>query len=152
MKSNWLIRNHLLYILIFLIIGEYALRKISFLSFLILCMLLLQPSFSYADIAGLQPCKDSPAFTKRLNNSIKKLEDRLSKYEPSTPPFLALQKQIDKTKIRFDRYGKAGLLCGTDGLPHLITDGRWNHAGEFIFPGLLFIYIIYNGPNGPKLF
>nr|YP_010728878.1 photosystem I subunit III [Lithothamnion corallioides]WEA77018.1 photosystem I subunit III [Lithothamnion corallioides] len=92
-------------------------------------------------MAGLQPCKDSPAFTKRLNNSIKKLEARLSKYEPSTPPFLALQKQIDKTKIRFDRYGKAGLLCGTDGLPHLITDGRWNHAGEFIFPGLLFIYI-----------
>ncbi len=86
-------RNHLLYIIIFLIIGEYTLKKISFLSFLILCMLLFQPSFSYADIAGLQPCKDSPAFTKRLNNSIKKLEGRLSKYEPSTPPFLALQKQ-----------------------------------------------------------
>nr|AYR05966.1 photosystem I subunit III [Lithothamnion sp.] len=116
-------------------------KKLSFLSFLLLCILLFQPSFSYADIAGLQPCKDSPAFAKRLNNSIKKLEARLSKYEPSTPPFLALQKQIDKTRIRFDRYGKAGLLCGTDGLPHLITDGRWNHAGEFIFPGLLFIYI-----------
>ena len=72
---------------------------------------------------------------------MKKLETRLSKYEPSTPPFLAIQKQIDKTKMRFDRYGRAGLLCGTDGLPHLITDGRWNHAGEFVFPGLLFIYI-----------
>lgn len=116
-------------------------KKLSFLSFLLLFILLFQPSFAYADIAGLQPCKDSPAFTKRLNNSIKKLEARLSKYEPYTPPFLALQKQIDKTRIRFDRYGKAGLLCGPDGLPHLITDGRWNHAGEFIFPGLLFIYI-----------
>lgn len=125
----------------FLIVGETTLKKLSFLSLLVVFMLLMQPGFSNADIAGLQPCKDSPAFTKRLQNSVKKLETRLSKYEPSTPPFLALQKQIDKTKLRFDRYSQAGLLCGTDGLPHLITDGRWNHAGEFVFPGLLFIYI-----------
>lgn len=104
-------------------------------------LLLCYPLISYADISGLQPCKDSQAFTRRLDNSLKKLEARLSKYEPSTPPFLAIQKQIDKTKLRFDRYGKAGLLCGTDGLPHLVADGRWNHAGEFVFPGLLFLYI-----------
>ena len=116
-------------------------KKISFVSFIVFAVLLFYPLSSYADIAGLQPCKNLPAFTKRLDNSVKKLEGRLSKYEPSTPPFLAIQKQIDKTKIRFDNYGKAGLLCGSDGLPHLIADGRWNHAGEFIFPGLLFIYI-----------
>lgn len=103
--------------------------------------LFFNPSLSKADVAGLQPCKDSPAFAKRLNSSVKKLEVRLAKYEPSTPPYLAIQKQIDKTQKRFSNYGKAGLLCGADGLPHLITDGRWNHAGEFIFPGLLFIYI-----------
>lgn len=113
----------------------------SFVSFAAFIVLLFYPLFSYAGIAGLQPCKDSPAFTKRLDNSVKKLEGRLSKYEPSTPPFLAIQKQIDKTKLRFDKYGKAGLLCGSDGLPHLVADGRWNHAGEFVFPGLLFIYI-----------
>jgi len=28
-----------------------------------------------------------------------------------------------------------GLLCGTDGYPHLIVDGRWSHAGEFVSPG-----------------
>jgi photosystem I subunit 3 len=33
------------------------------------------------------------------------------------------------------------LLCGTDGLPHLIADGRWTHAAEFILPGFGFIYI-----------
>lgn len=111
------------------------------MSFIAFIVLLFYPLFSYADISGLQPCKDSPAFTKRLDNSVKKLEVRLSKYEPSTPPFLAIQKQIDKTKTRFDKYGRAGLLCGSDGLPHIIADGRWNHAGEFVFPGLLFIYI-----------
>ena len=31
-------------------------------------------------------------------------------------------------------------MCGTDGLPHLISDGRWSRAGDFVFPGLLFLY------------
>nr|YP_010850933.1 photosystem I reaction center subunit III(plastocyanin-binding) [Aphanocladia stichidiosa]WGH13974.1 photosystem I reaction center subunit III(plastocyanin-binding) [Aphanocladia stichidiosa] len=97
--------------------------------------------FVYAEVSGLVPCKDSPAFNKRLKQSIKKLEVRLSKYEPSTPPALALNNQIKQTQSRFDKYGKAGILCGTEGLPHLIADGRWNHAGDFMLPGLLFIYI-----------
>ena len=33
------------------------------------------------------------------------------------------------------------MLCGTDGLPHLIADGRPSHAGEFVIPGIGFIYI-----------
>nr|QCI09061.1 photosystem I reaction center subunit III [Inkyuleea mariana] len=111
----------------------------------ILCIVLFSISFnpmnSRADIAGLTPCKDSPAFAKRLKNSTKKLETRLSKYDASTPPALALQKQIDKTQLRFEKYSNSGVLCGKDGLPHLIADGRWNHAGEFMFPGLLFLYI-----------
>nr|WCH56253.1 photosystem I reaction center subunit III (plastocyanin-binding) [Hypnea sp.] len=104
-------------------------------------LILAQPINAYADISGLQPCQESKAFTKRFNNSVKKLESRLSKYEPSTPPALALEEQIKKTQTRFNNYSKSGILCGTDGLPHLIADGRWNHAGEFMFPGLLFIYI-----------
>jgi hypothetical protein len=33
-------------------------------------------------------------------------------------------------------------ICyGTD-LPHLIADGRWTHAAEFILPGFGFIYIL----------
>jgi len=32
-------------------------------------------------------------------------------------------------------------LCGTDGLPHLIADGRWSHAAEFMLPGFGFLYI-----------
>lgn len=33
------------------------------------------------------------------------------------------------------------MLCGADGLPHLITDGRWSHAREFFVPAVLFLYI-----------
>jgi photosystem I subunit 3 len=32
-------------------------------------------------------------------------------------------------------------VCGADGLPHLIVDGRWSHAGDFIIPGIAFLYI-----------
>ncbi|MFS8020778.1 putative photosystem I PsaF, reaction centre subunit III [Helianthus anomalus] len=41
----------------------------------------------------------------------------------------------------FDNYGKQGLLCGSDGLPHLIVSGDQRHWGEFITPGILFLYI-----------
>ena len=31
--------------------------------------------------------------------------------------------------------------CGDDGLPHLIVDGRWSHAGDFVLPGIMFLYV-----------
>jgi photosystem I subunit 3 len=40
---------------------------------------------------------------------------------------------------RFELYSQA--LCGNDGLPHLIVDGRWSHAGDFMIPGIAFLYI-----------
>jgi len=103
--------------------------------------LFAQPLTAFGDVSGLVPCKDSPVFQRRLDGSVKKLNSRLSNYEEGTPSYLALQAQIDKTKTRFDKYGKQGLLCGADGLPHLIADGRWSHAGEFIIPGFSFLYI-----------
>ena len=99
------------------------------------------PSQALADIGGLTKCSESPAFTKRLNTSVKKLELRMAQYEADSPPALALQQQIDRTKARFDKYSRSELLCGADGLPHLIADGRWSHAAEFILPGFGFIYI-----------
>ena len=113
----------------------------NWVSMLLVCSFLTFPSLAKADVAGLTPCGQSKEFQRRLDGSVKKLQSRLSKYEAGTPPALALQKQIDKTKNRFDRYGKAGLLCGTDGLPHLIADGRWSHSGEFVIPGLFFLYV-----------
>jgi photosystem I subunit 3 len=99
------------------------------------------PTVAFADVSGLTPCKDSAVFKKRLDQSVKKLSGRLSNYEQGTPAYLALQAQIEKTQARFDKYGKQGLLCGADGLPHLIFDGRWSHSGEFILPAFTFLYI-----------
>jgi photosystem I subunit 3 len=101
----------------------------------------LSPQIAKADIAGLIPCFESISYTKKLNSSLTKLDNRLKKYEVGSEQALAIEKQIEKTKQRFDRYAKSGLLCGNDGLPHLIVDGRWNHALEFTVPGLLFLYI-----------
>ena len=99
------------------------------------------PKQAFAEISNLTKCSESSAFTKRLNTSVKKLESRLSKYEKGSPAALALEQQIERTKSRFDKYSRSKLLCGTDGLPHLIADGDWSHAEEFILPGFGFIYI-----------
>ena len=114
--------------------------KGPFLAFLTASIFLTSPIAASADVSGLVPCKDSAVFKKRLDGSVKKLTARLDKYEPETPAYLAIQEQIDKTQARFTKYGQQGLLCGADGLPHLITDGRWSHAGEFILPAIAFLY------------
>lgn len=92
------------------------------------------------NVGTLVDCDQSAAFNKRLNASVKKLETRLAKYEPGTPPALALQQQIDRTQTRFKRYADSNLLCGADGLPHLVASGDFKHASEFIIPGIMFIY------------
>ena len=112
-----------------------------FLGFLTFILFSTTPIIASADVSGLVPCKDSAVFKKRLDGSVKKLSAGLSNYDEGTPAYLALQEQIQKTQTRFDKYGKQGLLCGADGLPHLIADGRWSHAAEFILPGFGFIYI-----------
>lgn len=75
------------------------------------------PSAS-ADVAGLTPCGESKAFAARAANA-----------------------RTDQAKARFEAYGNSNLLCGSDGLPHLVVDGRLSHAGEFLIPSILFLYI-----------
>jgi photosystem I subunit 3 len=99
------------------------------------------PDFASADVAGLTPCKDSKAFEKREKQEVKKLTSRLKQYTEGSAPALALNATIEKTHKRFKYYGEQGLLCGTDGLPHLIVDGDLRHLGEFVFPGIVFLYI-----------
>lgn len=74
-----------------------------------------------ADVAGLVPCKNSPAFQQRAEKARNTTDDPQSGAK------------------RFDRY--AGALCGPEGLPHLVVDGRLNRAGDFLIPSILFLYI-----------
>ncbi|XP_027353601.1 photosystem I reaction center subunit III, chloroplastic [Abrus precatorius] len=104
-------------------------------------ILLSAPLPAVADISGLTPCKESKQFAKREKQSIKKLESSLKLYAPDSAPALAIKASVEKTKRRFDNYAKQGLLCGADGLPHLIVNGDQRHWGEFITPGFLFLYI-----------
>ncbi|HEY9827666.1 MAG TPA: Photosystem I reaction center subunit III [Stenomitos sp.] len=78
------------------------------------------PSAS-ADVAGLTPCKDTPAFQQRAKTARATTDDPNSGAK------------------RFERYSEA--LCGPEGYPHLIVDGRLSHAGDFIIPSVLFLYI-----------
>lgn len=138
------IKHFRVFFFILKIIGLFKVRNFKNLFIglaSILFILFNAPANSYADYANLKKCGESPAFQKRLNNSVKKLEGRLKKYDPDSPAAAALQDQITRTKQRFDRYGKSQLLCGTDGLPHLIADGNFVHAAEFTVPGVMFLYI-----------
>jgi photosystem I subunit 3 len=94
-----------------------------------------------ANFNALVPCKESPAFQKRLKSSVKKLENRLKLYTPETKEAKFLEKEIEATKARFERYENSTLLCGKEGLPRIIASGQWDHAGEFTIPAIIFLYI-----------
>ncbi|MEB3232997.1 MAG: Photosystem I reaction center subunit III [Leptolyngbyaceae bacterium] len=85
---------------------------------LVLCLWMGFTAPASADVAGLTPCGDSAAFQERAAAA-------------ATP----------QAQKRFEFYASSSLLCGDDGLPHIIVDGRWSHAGEFLIPGILFLYI-----------
>ncbi|MFB2836637.1 Photosystem I reaction center subunit III [Floridanema evergladense] len=79
------------------------------------------PAASAAESSVLVPCKDSPAFQQRYKDA-----------RPTTA-------DPESGKKRLDRYSEA--LCGPEGLPHLIVDGNLAHAGDFLIPSILFLYI-----------
>jgi photosystem I subunit 3 len=69
-----------------------------------------------ANAYNLTPCKETPAFQQRAEAA-----------------------QTPAAQARFADY--SSLLCGDEGLPHLIVDGNLAHAGEFLIPSILFLYI-----------
>lgn len=97
--------------------GNNSMRRLFALALVICLWIGFAPSAS-ADVAGLTPCGESSAYIARANDA-----------------------RNDAAAKRFEAYASSGVLCGEDGLPHLVVDGRWNHAGEFMIPGLIFLYI-----------
>jgi photosystem I subunit 3 len=100
--------------------GNNPMRRLLAVIFAFTIWFAVVPSAS-ADIAGLTPCSESQAFQQRAANA------RATTADPNSG------------KARFERYSNA--LCGADGLPHLIVDGRFSHAGDFLIPSVLFLYI-----------
>jgi photosystem I subunit III len=75
-----------------------------------------------ASAYNLVPCSESSVFQQRAKTSI------------------AAAANPAQAKARFERYSQE--LCGkADGLPHLIVDGSLAHAGDFLIPSVLFLYI-----------
>jgi len=100
------------------------------------------PSMAKADVAGLTKCSQSQAFKKRESKELKSLEKTLSKYNQGTPQYEEISNRIKRTKGRFAKYGESSLLCGPDGLPHLIVAPEFSgHLGEFVIPAIAFLYI-----------
>ena len=115
--------------------------RIMSIAFFSLFLGTTQVSVAKAEFNNLTACKDSPAFKKRLASSVKKLENRLKFYTPESKETAALNREIATTKARFERYSNSNLLCGKEGLPRIIASGQWDHANDFVVPGVIFIYI-----------
>ena len=79
------------------------------------------PAASADGVAGLTPCSESAAFQEKAANFRNTTDDPTSGQK------------------RAERYAEA--LCGPEGYPHLIVDGRFSHAGDFLIPSVLFLYI-----------
>ena len=94
-----------------------------------------------ADMNNLTLCKESPAFHKRFLATTKKLENRKKLYTQGSKEYLAIAKEIERNENKFQKYEQSNLLCGKEGLPHLIVSGDLKHSHEFLMPGILFIYI-----------
>ncbi len=89
----------------------------------------------------LTPCSESAAFQDRIANEIDGYQTRLANFAPGSGPAQYLEGKIAATKERAAKYAASGLLCGAEGLPHLITDGRLDRAREFLIPSVLFLYV-----------
>ena len=88
----------------------------------------------------LEDCATSKQFGKRQRKTVATLEGRMKKYEPGSPPYLALEQTLNQANARFKRYADSNLLCGKDGLPHLIADGDPEYFAQFVLPGIGFLY------------
>jgi photosystem I subunit 3 len=100
-----------------------------------------QPAYAEFSFDTLTPCGSSPAFKGVIDNEISGFKSRLSSFESNSAPAKYLQGKITAAQERYTKYANSTLLCGSDGLPRIISDGRFDHAGEFLIPGLMFLYI-----------
>lgn len=79
------------------------------------------PSASADALSHLTPCSESAAYKQKSKNFRNTTDDPKSGQK------------------RAERYAEA--LCGPEGYPHLVPDGRWSHVGDFTIPGIMFLYI-----------
>merc|ERR1712100_838154 len=125
--------------------GPMGSESVPAMCVLVFCSssLLLTPQ-AIADISGLTPCVESKAFAKLKKQELKDLQKRMEKYEPESAPAIALKATMERTEKRFDFYANSGLLCGSDGLPHLIAEPgfalKYGHAGDIFIPTFGFLY------------
>ena len=100
-----------------------------------------------ADLSHLTPCSESAAFQAKSKSYRNTTEDHQWCYGNFlSAAFQAKSKSYRNTtddpqsgQKRAERYAEA--LCGPEGNPHLVVDGRLDRAGDFLIPGVLFLYI-----------
>ena len=101
--------------------GNIFMRRLFALILVFTLWFSFAPMATADGVAGLTPCGENPAYVQKAKNFRNTTDDPNS------------------GRIRAERYAQA--LCGPEGYPHLIVDGRWSHMGDFFIPSILFLYI-----------
>jgi photosystem I subunit 3 len=116
-------------------------RMLSAKALLLGCVLTLAPLVQAEDLGGTVPCATSEAFAKVKSDRLTAFKDEIAKLAPGTEFY---NQRVAKQKEWEFRYGlmERNAQCdkGT-GYPHLIVDGRLSHAGDFLIPSVLFLWI-----------
>merc|ERR1712216_171118 len=73
------------------------------------------------------------------------IQKRLSRTTSGSTTQLSIKETLSHTSQRFDYYSRTSLLCGSDGLPHLVSDPGFSllygHYSDVLLPTLCFIYL-----------
>lgn len=113
-----------------------------------LCILLLTVSVQAEDLGYTKTCSEVQAFTDLRTEKLKGFDDKIAEVQTKFPEATATREayiqQLQSDKALAERRLNRTALANCDiasGRPHLIVDGRWSNAGDFLIPSLLWIYL-----------
>ncbi len=116
-----------------------------FFSGLLGATLAFSPSLLAEDIGYTKACPDVQAYTDlkktRLDDFDTRIKDTKAKFGENNDQYKSLVDKKAEWQYRYNLIDKNANCDVKTGLPHLIADGRWSHAGDFIIPSLLWIYL-----------
>ncbi len=110
----------------------------------VLLALLFSPLAMAEPIGYTVPCSESQAFKELQATRFSGIDAQIEAAKQINPSSAYIE-QLNQSKALWERryatYEKNANCDKVSGYPHLITDGRWSHAGDFIIPSLLWIYL-----------
>ncbi|WP_218080054.1 hypothetical protein [Anthocerotibacter panamensis] len=104
-------------------------------------VLCLSPLVLAEPLGNTIPCSESQAFKDLKDARINGLKEKIAATDPATQYAKDLTASMELWEYRYANYEKNASCDKDSGQPHLIVDGRLSHAGDFIIPSILFLWL-----------